>query len=348
MHPLVERARQEGTPLIDGETVTFVWHGSDVPLLITDFHDWEANPQSLHQVDSDVWAYSMELPRQAYLEYAYYDAFSGERPGDPFNPRRVPNGLGRINQFFFMPEAKETPLVEPDPRVPHGQVTYHYVEGWEFAASETRRVNLYKPPTDEPTPLLVVYDGQDFLGRGKLPIILDNLIAQKRIRPLSLAMVANDSRVRMMEYACSEMTLGLLVYGVLPLADRYLNLIDLSEQPGAYGILGASMGGLMSLYTGLRMPEIFGHVISLSGAFSITDHEFVIFDLVRYTPRQQLDLWMNVGLFEHLLESNREMHRLLVEKGWNVAYREYQGGHNYTSWRNEIWRALEHLYPNNH
>jgi enterochelin esterase family protein len=53
---------------------------------------------------------------------------------------------------------------------------------------------------------------------------------------------------------------------------------------------------------------------------------------------------MNAGLYEWLLEGNRWMHALLKEKNYNVKYREFSGGHNYTCWRNELWRGLEALF----
>jgi enterochelin esterase-like enzyme len=37
-----------------------------------------------------------------------------------------------------------------------------------------------------------------------------------------------------------------------------------------------------------------------------------------------------------LLEDNRMMHALLQEKGYRVTYREANGGHNFTSWRDDV------------
>ena len=45
----LERAHREGAPLIDGETVTFIWAGEKAPLLVADFADWEENPISLEE-----------------------------------------------------------------------------------------------------------------------------------------------------------------------------------------------------------------------------------------------------------------------------------------------------------
>jgi enterochelin esterase family protein len=39
------------------------------------------------------------------------------------------------------------------------------------------------------------------------------------------------------------------------------------------------------------------------------------------------------------------MHALLVEKGHAAAYREFAAGHNYTAWKNDVWRGLEAMFP---
>ena len=130
---------------------------------------------------------------------------------------------------------------------------------------------------------------------------------------------------------------------VLPLAQANLNLIDVKETPGAFGVLGISMSGLQALYTGLRAPNVFGKVISQSGAFhfGFPDYTPAIFEMVEHLPRRTIDIWMDVGRYEWLLEMNRRMHALLEVKGYPVKFREYSGGHNYTSWREDVWRALE-------
>jgi enterochelin esterase family protein len=38
------------------------------------------------------------------------------------------------------------------------------------------------------------------------------------------------------------------------------------------------------------------------------------------------------------------MWELLDAKSYHPGYREYHAGHNYTAWRDDIWRGLENLY----
>ena len=193
--------------------------------------------------------------------------------------------------------------------------------------------------------MLIVYDGYDYLHRGKLATIVDNLIADKRIRPIAIAFLQNGKSRRNVEYLCSDATITWLDREILPLAREHLRLLNIDEHPGAYGVLGASAGGLMSMYTGLRMSEIFGKVLCQSGVFSLDGRDFAAVDLVRYGHARDIKIWMDVGTLDELLEDNRRMIALLDRKRYNVTYREFSAGHNYTAWRDDIWRGLEEMFP---
>jgi enterochelin esterase-like enzyme len=340
---LLDRARREGTPLIDGATATLVWYGQQAPQLIGDFNAWdEDRSPTLAQVAPQVWAHRLTLPPDAYVEYAYVRG--PEHLPDPFNRRQTPNGVGSYNHYFYMPGAAPTPLARRRRGVHQGAVTRHAVPTDGMVAGASRTVFLYRPPAAAPAPLLVVFDGRDYMRRARLPTQVDNLIAQRRIRPLALALV-NASRERELEYSCNEATVNFILRRVLPLARENLNLLDTEAFPGAYGLLGASLGGLSALYTALRAPQIFGRVLSQSGAFRFRSRDFVVADLVRDGPVLPLKIWMDAGRFERLISANQRMHALLTSRGYDVTYREYSGGHNYPSWRDDLWRGLETLFP---
>jgi enterochelin esterase family protein len=54
---------------------------------------------------------------------------------------------------------------------------------------------------------------------------------------------------------------------------------------------------------------------------------------------------MDVGRLDELLQDNRRMYDLLKEQGYPVTYREFSSGHNYTAWRDDLWRGLEAMFP---
>ena len=343
---LVKRRRREGTPLLEDDRAIFIWRGENPPRLMGDFNGWEEKQAlELTQVDDGLWAMDLELPPDAYIEYIYIDE-TQQRVFDPFNRRKTSNGMGKTNHFFYMKDGKPTPWMLPRWGTPKGEVSHDILQAGGLLAGGKRTVHFYQPPTEDPVPLMLVWDGGDYYRRAKLTTIVDQLIAAERIRPIALAMVENGGPARMMEYTCSETTLGFVRMSLLPEASNRLNLLDPLEHPGEFGVMGASLGGLMALYTGLRMAHIFGRVLAQSGAFALDGYEFITSYMVEHGPKPDLKIWMDVGQFEFLVETNRMMQAKLEEHGYELDYHEYPAGHNYTAWRDDLPGGLEYLFGN--
>jgi len=341
---LWERCKREGSPLLEEERAVFVWFGETAPRLMGDFCGWEdGKALELEPVEQDVWVCELVLPADAYMEYCFFTD-GNERVFDRFNRRKTPNGMGKTNQFFYMPRGKPTAWMRHAHASLRGTLTQAELAGRGLVAGGKRTVHFYQPPVDEPAALMVVWDGGDYLRRARLVTIVENMILAGQIRPLALAMPENGGQARFMEYVCSEATLGFLQWTVLPEARQRLNLLDPDEYPGAYGVMGASLGGLMALNTALRLPQLFGHVLAQSGAYEIDGFEFITSTLAEHAPRQPLRIWMDVGQFEGLVETNRKMHALLTARGYAPHYHEYPAGHNYPAWRDDLPGGLETLF----
>ncbi len=226
-------------------------------------------------------------------------------------------------------------------------MTRQVVEGGKTIAGGRRPVYFYHPPVEQPVPLLVVWDGYDYLRRVRLPVIVDNLIAQKQIEPIAMVMIHHGGPARIEEYSCNPATVRFLLEAVLPRAQQQLNL---SSEPGTFGVLGASMGGLMATYTGFSRPDLFGKVYSQSGSFAYGGNEKTIFPLVEASERQAgkhpEKIYLEAGQFEYtgLIEANRRMQRLLVRQGYAHHYLEYPAGHNYPAWRDRVAHGLAWLF----
>jgi enterochelin esterase family protein len=102
----------------------------------------------------------------------------------------------------------------------------------------------------------------------------------------------------------------------------------------------------MALFAGLRLPEIFNKVLCQSGAFGYPGYESVVEQLIKYGPKQEISIWIDVGHFErHLIDLNWRTRAHLEGRGYPVIYKEFAGGHNYTSWRNDLQFGLEAMFP---
>jgi enterochelin esterase family protein len=350
---IIERALKSGNPVVDTDQAIFIWEGESAPQLTSDLNHWDNNPKRFKRVSpklipdtkKSIWSCTLSIPRDAYVEYAFYDSVTQKKFLDPLNKKSVDNGYRERNNFFYMPETMPSPYPMRRADVTPGKLSSHRVETRWLRDDYEREIYLYRPPVKEPVPLLVVLDGKDYLQRGKLNVIVDNLIADEHIQPIAMAFLPSGNRWRDVEYSCSDGTILWLDEIVLPFATEKLNLLNIKEHPGAYGVLGASLGGTMSMYTGLRMPDVFGKVLSQAGAYTYTSRDFSVVDLARNRQSNHVQIWMDVGRLDTLLEDNLGMNALLTDKGYDVTYREHSGGHNYTSWRNNIWRGLEAIFP---
>src|ERR1043165_3397669 len=167
----IQSARESGNPVVDGNRATFLWEGDSAPQLIGDITSWEDKPKSFKRLaptpkgdtGTTIWSCSLTIPRDGYLEYAFYDPFSREKILDPLNEDTVSNGMGSRNNFFYMPEATPSPFAMRRAGIRSGTLTRHRVDADFLQDDSERDVYLYKSPVNGAVPLLIVYDGYDYL-----------------------------------------------------------------------------------------------------------------------------------------------------------------------------------------
>lgn len=329
-------------PIINGNRVTFRLESDQQPCLSGDFNNWDLNNGlPLKQTSSRNWEISLEFPPDTYMEYSYM--INGSRLLDPKNPNRLNNGTGSLNNYFNMPGWIDSPYAKKKPR--KGKLSEHLIVDEFRLANSSRKLYLYQPDTTNPCPLVIVLDGRDYLTRGRITNIVDSLIDAGRIQPLALALIPS-TKARFVEYACNDNTTSFINQQVIPLAQTHLNLVDIDKNPGAFCILGASMGGMMALYSAMRFPAVYGKVISQAGAFHMFEEDYSIFEMVEHYPIPPIKVWMGIGRYDFLYQTNQRMRNLLNSKGYNLVYQEVNGGHNFTTWRNDLPQALEYFYPN--
>ena len=352
MASLLERAQKKGNPVIENGEAVFIWQGKKPPILSGDFNSWQHDqPLAMTEVEPAVWEARLPLPDDAYMEYAFFVTPNEDgRYRDPLSRHRKPNGIGQYNQWFAMPKWKAAKETRRPRGIPVGKVTQQALELKNGPlAGGKRDLWLYQPPTGRAVPLLLVWDGPVYLKRGMLARIADHLIAEGRIEPVAMLLIQHGGRwnARGIEYHTSEATVALAENVLLPFARERLNLIDEKVMPGVHGVVGASMGGLMALTTGFMLPHVFGRVISQAGMYApwTSRGKPLIFDFIAGSATPQPRVWLDCGTFDHLLEGNRQLRELLVQKGADVTYHEYNTGHNYTAWANSLVGALEAMFP---
>jgi predicted alpha/beta superfamily hydrolase len=149
-----------------------------------------------------------------------------------------------------------------------------------------------------------------------------------------------------------EAYLDFLVSTVKPLVDAAFPTDPTRESTG---ILGSSMGGLISLYALFRRPDVFGLCGAMSPAFWFA--QGAVLDFVRKSPKVGGRVYLDTGTREtgrlrfrrtSRRSSASEMAAVLRHKGYveGVDLRyvvEKDGEHNEAAWRRRLPDALRFL-----
>jgi predicted alpha/beta superfamily hydrolase len=206
-----------------------------------------------------------------------------------------------------------------------------------------------------------LFEGQDAFVKGeywRLGETADAEIAAGRVNALIIVGVHHTGPKRVTEYTPTETKrLGggladaygrLLVDEVKPFIDRtYRTLAD-----EAYtGLGGSSMGGLVSLYLGLKYPAVFSRLAVLSPSVW-WDRRVILRHVRDAKPKPPLRIWLDMGTAEgpKALEDVRLLKAGLLRAGWiegeDLAYSEHEGArHAETAWATRVGPMLRYLYP---
>src|SRR6266849_5000944 len=333
---LLQRARQEGTPLVDRVeddgryvVVTFLWRGSGRTKNIAVIGTFLKAPiVAMTRIgDSDVWYVNTKVPAEARFTYwlAENTPMVSEGPqvntmlaalqADPLNSHRTCAAdapLKGCKSTVELHDAPPQPWIVRNASTPRGRVNPDSLKSERL--KNERTVTVYTPAgyraNGEPNALLIVFDGSAYLGAVPTPTILDNLVAASRIPPTVAVFVGNpDQATRARELTPNPDFPEFLVSELLPwIHKRYRVTTD----PRLTIMAGSSFGGLAATYAAFRHSEVFGSVLCQSGDFSwAPDHIHVMGRLADATtetgwlakefirsPKLPIRFHMDAGTFE--------------------------------------------------
>ncbi len=317
-------------PLVEDSLATFVYYGR-VGLRVTvpsDLNRWNVKMDEMTRVgDTDFFYLTLELPRDARIDYKFH--VDGAWMLDPLNPRTVTGGFGP-NSELRMPDYVFPAEIVPNDTIPHGVVEAHHFESGVM--NNSRNIHVYTPAGyDEDASYHTVYvqDGGEYISLGSMVDILDNIIYEGRIPPVIAVFI--DPVDRNFEYWANPDYERMVVEEILPfIGARYA----VAGEPENTAIMGASLGGAMSLLIAADHPDVFGKCGSQSGAFGLDGG--MLYDKMEKTAGQPIDFYLDTGVIGDLDAENRRMRNILEMKGYDVMYREFNEGHSWGNWRAHI------------
>ncbi len=343
-------------PLIAQDSVALFYRGSVSSVAwMGDFNAWGYNADFHNKgkriKNTDIWVLTCSFPSTARLDYKIL--INGTTwILDPNNPRQQWSGVGggSPNSELRMPKWKEDPILMPRASVMHGTLRKDLildskVLGYQIAYS------VYVPQgidKRDKLPVLYVTDGNEYLmpELGNMSTILDNLIADKKIKPVLAVFVDHREPInrsnnrRMKELNMNEKYLSFFVAELIPAVEKNFPVLT---KASARGILGTSMGGLTAAYFAFSRPDVFGLSGIQSPAFGLRPEIYTLCDSI---SGPKVKVFLTTGLISDAGEGSLRMKEILKKNACTYQYRETQEGHSWGNWRNLIDDILIDFYGN--
>lgn len=316
-----------------------------------------AKAGTMQKDDQGVWSVTTDPLQPDFYEYAFI--VDGVGLLDPSNPVRIPNLLSNDSEVH-VPGPKSLAWEVND--VPHGVIHHHFYRS--SVIGDDRDYYVYTPPgydanAAKPYPVLYLLhgfsdDASAWTVVGRANVILDNLIAQGKAKPMLIVMTLGYgapeivSRQRTAPFRDPSLRQrnmdrfrDALFTEVIPQVERSYRV---SPDRSARAIAGLSMGGAESLYTGLNAIDRFAWI----GAFSsggLGDDFNATFPHLDATAGAELKLlWIACGTEDRLIEPNRKLRDWLKSKGIHPVEIETAGAHWWMVWRRNLAEFTQLLF----
>ena len=347
--PLVAAPAPSPTIHADG-SVTFdllMPNAKEVLLQVETF----AKPFAMTATGPGHWTYT--LPALAPEYYSYSFLVDGVNVVDPHNVTVKPSAF-RVQSLFLVPGHEPWEVTD----VPHGVVHHH-----EYTSAIVKRTGsyyVYTPPGFDPTskrkyPVLYLlhgYSDEDgtWTQMGKANVILDNLIAAGKAKPMIVVMPLGYGDMEMITRGWIAWQDQALVRRNFALFDKALYSEVMPRVTAEYplsvsredrAIAGLSMGGAETLLVGLNHAQDFAWI----GAFSaggIGDANFApLFPAITPQSAPTINaslrlLWISCGTEDGLLEPNHKLIAWLEQQGMTPKVVETSGMHAWPVWRDNL------------
>lgn len=281
--------------------------------------------------------------------YGYSFVADGVNLIDPVNSLMKPNLLNTQS----MVHVPGSGLPWEVSAAPHGTVHRHFYRSG--VVGDERDFYVYTPPGYDPTarrtyPTLYLLhgfsdDASGWTSVGRAHVILDNLIAQGKAKPMLVVMTLGYGAPEIVSRTAPmprppdmgrrnmEKFREALLSEVIPAVEKNYRVV---KDRRSRAIAGLSMGGAESLHTGLNSLDTFAWV----GAFSaggLGQDLNATFPALDAKASQQLRLlWIACGVDDRLIEANRNVVSWLKSREIQPTWIETPGAHTWMVWRRNL------------
>ena len=301
-------------------------------------------------------AWSVTVPKLAPQYYSYTFNVDGTEVLDLHNVS-IKTSFFSNQSLFLVPG--QPPRSWEHANVPHGVVHHHYYHS--NIVDLNSEYYVYTPPGFDPGskqkyPVLYLLHGYSddpsaWTSMGKANVILDNLIAQRKARPMIVVMPLGYGTMEVIARGWSTWKDPELIHRnysrfsdallqeVMPLVKKQYPLSDKREE---HAVAGLSMGGAESLLVGLNHLDDFAYVGGFSSAPLGGQNGFessfpgITAQAARDINAKLRVLWIACGTEDGLFDGNQKFIAWLKEKGLQPTAIQTPGMHVWMLWRDNL------------
>jgi enterochelin esterase-like enzyme len=319
------------------------------------YGDWMAigKPQAMTKDASGIWSVTTEaLEANGHLYWFNVDGIAIADPVNPVIKLRQRTSASLVEVPAAQPAAWELR------DVPHGTV----VTEWRKSAvlNRTERIVLYLPPGYQKStvrfPILYLAHGsgdtpESWTNAGHANLILDNLIADGKAKPMVVVMPAGHAApfgaAREIAAKNNDLFEQYLTKEVIPFVETAYRIAPGSKNRA---LAGLSMGGGHTIYTGFTNPELFGALgIFSPGLIREFDTRFksVVADPKSFNKKVGL-VWVACGDNDTTVQYPRvkAWAESLDKNGIHASFHTYAGAHTWSVWRMTLTDFVPLLFRN--
>ena len=347
-------ANETEFPIINGAEVTFVYKGSGSSVKLSgDMTGWEANFIQMRHIDGTDIYYKKKL-FEANARIDYKIVVDNKWILDPLNKKISKSGFGE-NSEFSMPLYPKQPEVAYYEEIPHGSIIkdqYISCNAVKKGRIETssRRYHVYLPPNyskDKKYTTLYFQDGMDYIFNMKINNVLDYMIYNKDIDPVIAVFIDYIDRDEDYIKNQKDVYADFLLNEFVPFIDSNYSTIKNRKNRV---IIGLSNSGSSAVYISHKNSEIFGKVLSHSGAVNCLYTNGTSFGSKlneNLGDRMEIEnypvkIYLNAGTYEGFVYPNKRLYDQLKKNPSviDVKFDIENQGHALPFWRDTTREAL--------
>ncbi len=293
--------------------------------------------------DKGVWSVTTEPLEPDFYSYSF--VADGVSLIDPSNPLITPNIL-HTQSALHVPGPASLPWEIND--VPHGVIHRHFYKSG--IVGDQRDFYVYTPPGYDPAaraayPVLYLLhgfsdDASAWTAVGRANVILDNLLARGKVRPMVVVMPLGYGAPEVLKVGGPrdaslwrtnvERFREATLEEVLPRVEQAYRV---SKDRENRAIAGLSMGGAEALMTGLNSLDRFAWVGAFSSGGMGDDYSSVFPGLDAKADSKLRLLWIACGKEDRLFGGNLKFVEWLKSRGIRCTWVETPGAHTWMLWR---------------